>query len=257
MDSRSIEKLSLNHWPSLSTLVYDGWLLRFANGYTKRANSISPIYGSTYDLQRKMDDCEKMYRDQRLPVIYKITPFVHPVNLDEVLGERGYSQLDITSVQVLDLEHVRQPQLQGVKVSEEADPAWIHAFCAINRVKEEHKATMVTMLGNIKARKAMISLYADGRAIACGCGVLERGYMGLFDIVTDPDYRNQGYAEQMILHLLQWGKQHGARHSYLAVVANNAPARRLYEKLGYTEIYRYWYRVKGMGERATHRYIQK
>lgn len=244
MDSRSIEELSLNHWPSLSTLLYDGWLLRFAEGYTKRANSISPIYGSTYDLYQKIGECEKLYRDQLLPVIYKITPFVRPAHLDEVLAERGYSQLDITSVQVRDLKHVRQPRQVSVTISEEADSEWINAFCGMSQVQDQYKATMVAMLGNIKTRKAMISLYVDGRAVACGYGVIEREYLGLFDIVTDPDYRNQGYAEQMILHLLQLGKQHGARYSYLAVVANNAPAQRLYEKIGYTEIYRYWYRVK-------------
>ena len=248
MDSRSIEELSLNHWPSLSTLLYDGWLLRFADGYTKRANSINPIYDSTYDLHQKIGECEKLYGDQLLPVIYKITPFVRPAHLDEVLAERGYSQIDTTSVQVLDLKHVRQPRLESVKISEDADSEWINTFYRMSQVKDEYKTTMVTMLGNIKTRKAMISLYVDGRAVACGYGVIEREYLGLFDIVTDPDYRNQGYAEQMILHLLQWGKQHGARYSYLAVVANNAPAKRLYKKIGYTEIYRYWYRVKEMGK---------
>ncbi|GAA0383648.1 GNAT family N-acetyltransferase [Paenibacillus motobuensis] len=244
MDSKSIEELSLNHWPSLSTLLYDGWLLRFANGYTKRANSISPIYDCTYDLQLKIDECEKMYRGQQLPVIYKITPFVHPAHLDEVLAERGYLKHDMTSVQVLDLKHVRQPRLRSVKLSQEADLEWINDFCQMSQVGERHIPTMTTMLDNIKGCKTMISLYADSRAVACGFGVIEREYLGLFDIVTHPDYRNQGYAGQMILHLLQWGKQHGARYSYLAVVANNAPALRLYEKIGYSEIYKYWYRVK-------------
>jgi len=244
MDSRSIEELSLNHWPSLSTLLYDGWLLRFANGYTKRANSISPIYDSTYDLQQKIDECEKLYRDQQLPVIYKITPFVNPTHLDEVLAERGYTQLDVTSVQLLDLKHVRLPRLRSVRLSEEADSEWINNFCRMSQVKEQYEPTIERLLGNIKTRKGFITMYVDGRAVACGYGVIEREYLGLFDIVTDPDYRNQGYAEQMILHLLQWGKQHGARHSYLAVIANNAPARQLYEKIGYAEIYKYWYRVK-------------
>jgi len=48
------EELSLNAHPSLQTQVYDGWILRYANGYTSRANSINPLYQSTLDLQEKI-----------------------------------------------------------------------------------------------------------------------------------------------------------------------------------------------------------
>ena len=47
-----------------------------------------------------------------------------------------------------------------------------------------------------------------------------------------------------MLNLLHWGKQHGAEYSYLLVVLGNAPAIKLYDKIGYEEIYQYWYRVK-------------
>ncbi|GAK41769.1 hypothetical protein TCA2_4261 [Paenibacillus sp. TCA20] len=64
--------------------------------------------------------------------------------------------------------------------------------------------------------------------------------------MTDARYRNRGFGQQMILNLLSWGKDHGARFSYLAVIANNAPALRLYSKIGYTENYKYWYRVRAL-----------
>ena len=41
---RYLEELALNAWTSIQTVVYDGWLIRFSNGYTKRANSVNPIY---------------------------------------------------------------------------------------------------------------------------------------------------------------------------------------------------------------------
>lgn len=61
MDNKFIEELSLNHWQSLSTLLYDGWVLRFADGYTKRANSINPIHYSTCNLTIKIKECENIY----------------------------------------------------------------------------------------------------------------------------------------------------------------------------------------------------
>jgi ribosomal protein S18 acetylase RimI-like enzyme len=44
--------------------------------------------------------------------------------------------------------------------------------------------------------------------------------------------------------LLSWAKQQGAQKTYLQVMLNNAPALRLYEKLGFKEAYQYWYRLK-------------
>jgi hypothetical protein len=32
---KTFEELLLNMWPALQTKLYDGWILRFANGYTK------------------------------------------------------------------------------------------------------------------------------------------------------------------------------------------------------------------------------
>lgn len=244
MDHRQIEELSLNNWPALSTLLYDGWVLRFAEGFTKRANSINPIHDSTWDVDGKIEQCERIYAANQLPEVYKITPFVRPGNLDGVLANRVYSVVDITSVQTLRLDSLAEPKPYTVQIDELATDAWIGLFCRMNRMDLRYKPVMERMLSNIRTPKGFITLFSDGEAVSCGLGVIERGYIGLYDIVTDERYRNRGFAEQMILHLLHWGKANGAGYSYLAVVAENAPALRLYSKLGYSEIYKYWYRVK-------------
>lgn len=243
MNHKFIEELSLNHWQPLSTLLYDGWVLRFADGYTKRANSIQPLYHSTCGADEKIKTCEKIYSANQLPTIFKMTPFIQPPNLDAILEAKGYSVMDITSVQTLDLANISEPKLTSVKIDEKITTEWLSDFCRLNHVNDKHKPTMERMLSNIKTKKGFISFYHNEQVIACGLGVIEREYIGLYDIVTDIQYRNRGFGEQMIRNLLKWGKENGAKSSYLAVISNNEPALRLYSKLGYSEIYKYWYRV--------------
>jgi len=244
MEHKFIEELSLNHWPSLSMLFYDGWVLRFADGYTKRANSVNPIYDSTLDVKVKIKECENIYSANRLPTVFKITPFVHPAHLDKTLEDLGYTLIDTTSVQILHLDRASEPLLTSAVIHEDITPAWVEDYCRLSNTDAKNRNVMARMLSNIRTKMGFISLYCDGQVVACGRGVVEREYIGVYDIVTDEHFRNRGFGEQMVLNLLKWGKENGAKYSYLAVVANNQPALRLYSKIGYEEIYRYWYRVK-------------
>jgi GNAT superfamily N-acetyltransferase len=100
------------------------------------------------------------------------------------------------------------------------------------------------MVANSFSKKAFAMLYDNDRIVACGLGMVERDCIGLYNIVTDKEHRGRGHGEQLLLHLLQWARRNGVVRSYLQVVANNGPARRLYAKLGFRETYTYWYRVK-------------
>lgn len=217
MDNKFIEELSLNHWQSLSTLLYDGWVLRFADGYTKRANSINPIHYSTCNLTIKIKECENIYSAHHLPTIYKITPFIHPMHLDETLEEMGYTLIDTTSVQTLNLDNISEPKLTSVIINEEITSGWLEDFCRLNHVQNKDKYVMERMLSNIKTKKGFISFYYEEQFVACGLGVIGREYIGLYDIVTEKNYRNRGFGEQMILNLLKWGKENGAKYSYLGL----------------------------------------
>ena len=47
---RGLESRLINAWPSFDYQTYDGWMVRFAGGYSKRANSATPlVQGATLD----------------------------------------------------------------------------------------------------------------------------------------------------------------------------------------------------------------
>ncbi len=99
------------------------------------------------------------------------------------------------------------------------------------------------MLSNASASTAFFSLKEGTQTVACGIGVVQEPFIGLFDIVTHAGYRNRGYGRQLVSDILRWGKTQGARTAYLQVMLNNAPALRLYSNIGFTESYQYWYRI--------------
>ncbi len=99
---RFYEELSFNSHPSLQTQYYDGWILRFSNGYTNRANSVNMIYPSMIDLQTKVEYCEKCYSQRQLPCVFKVTDGSDEW-LDAMLEGRGYWVVTPTDLMVMDL----------------------------------------------------------------------------------------------------------------------------------------------------------
>lgn len=239
-----LEELSMKAWPALETLADDGWVIRFAEGYTKRANSVYPLYPSERELDEKILACETLYTKKGLPTIFKLTPAAQPAELDRVLEEKGYLTSGHTSVQTVSLDSINAPTVHPVRVYTECTDEWLDDFCRLSAKRENEKHTMSQTLRKINPPACYMTLFHEDAAVACGLGVLDRGYLGLYDIVTDSRFRRQGFGEQLVLNLLHWGAKNGAKASYLQVIMDNWPARRLYEKLGYREAYPYWYRIK-------------
>jgi ribosomal protein S18 acetylase RimI-like enzyme len=241
---RFLEELALNAWPALQVTLYDGWLLRFAGGYTRRANSVSPIYPSSLGLGEKTTFCERSYAARRLPAVFKITPAVQPPDLDAALAQTGYARDGETSVQVASLAMVPSATVDSVAMETRPTPEWLSDFCRLRGVDSRLLPTMAGMLEAIVPAHCFMTIRGDGETLAMGLAVLERGYVSLHDIVTAPTARNRGLGSQLVAALLEWGRAGGARKATLAVMCDNAPALHLYAKLGFVETYRYWYRVK-------------
>lgn len=239
-----LEGLSFTSWPSLHTLVYDGWVLRFSDGFTKRANSINPLFSSSLSLDDKLSHCERLYSSRGLKVIFKLTHASFPTNLDTVLEDRGYEEIDCTSVQTLSLTSDFLPEHEAFDVFTELSDVWVDAFCSLNRTAAKNRSALVHILERILPPTFYVSLLVKGKVVACGFAVLDGSMISFYDIFTKVSQRKKGYGEQIMLHLLQLGKDHGATSAFLQVMKNNIAALRLYKKLGFKEEYIYWYRVK-------------
>jgi RimJ/RimL family protein N-acetyltransferase len=234
----------MNAWPAMRTLHFDGWVLRFADGYTKRANSVYPLYPSEIDVDAKIEFCQSFYRGLNLPAVFKMTRASTPSGLDAHLEKRGYRVDSQTSVQLLDLTREKYEVVGNVDLTSDDTEAWHTAFARMNNVSADRRVTHENILHAITPEKCYASIRLNAQITGCGLGVLQAGHLGIFDIVIHPDHRGQGHGTHLMGALLAWGQEHGADRTYLQVMCNNEPALQLYEKLGFKEEYRYWYRVQ-------------
>ncbi len=238
-DLRRIEELGLNSSASPGQLLYDGWLLRLLPGQAKRARSVNAVYPSTRPLAEKVDHCERLYRSHKLPVIFRITPFSEPAALDAELERLAYPRFDETAVEVA---AIAPANLTRRSIETMPLPAWVEAVGELRGAPREHRTSHLERLQSSPLQHRALAIRQGGRIVATGLTIVEDGWAGLFDIVTDTALRRQGFGQQLVHGLLQAAWDLGARQAYLQVTANNTPARTLYAQLGFKERYRYWYR---------------
>jgi ribosomal protein S18 acetylase RimI-like enzyme len=243
MRHRRIEEASLNAWPALQQMLFDGWLLRFTKGYTKRANSVNPLCGSSMNAEEKIELCERLYAEKAQPAIFRLTPLASPGDLDHILARHRYRHIDLTSVQHLDLRSQAMQAEPSVELRHATVDNWLDTFCRLSAAPRAQHHTHQEILQAIPAKRLLAVLADSDTIVACGLGVLEHEYFGLFDLVTDPQQRNKGYGAKLVVSMLRWAQEHAAAHAYLQVMQSNAPAQHLYAKLGFEEVYQYWYRV--------------
>ena len=252
-DSLFYEMLGFNTHPCLEEELYDGWLLRFAEGYTKRANSVNVVGESTMPVAEKVKHCEEKYTEYNLQPVFKIAPMA--LEIDELLEERGYSAVDKTNVMAVDLaKQVRETKGNGCKateigeisvtVEEKFTETWQYYYFTFNKVSPVHVPTAKKIQAKITNPVLCTTVYVDKKAVACGLGVLEQGCVGLLDIVVKEEYRGCGFGKVLCQALLEKAKEKGATVGYLQVVDSNTVAKKLYKSLGFEDVYSYWYRVK-------------
>ncbi len=241
---RKFEEISNNAWPAIRVLQYDGWILRFAYGVTRRANSIGMLYPSTLDPAVKIARCEAICTTWGIAPCFKVTPRAEPDGIDGVLERAGYRIQSQISFQTADLGAFRSSPDPDVVYSDHPDPRWMDEFIRMNGFDPGRRSTYMDILGHLNLPMTTVSIVRDGKVAAVGLGVAEGQYVGLFDIVVDPGWRQRGLGRRITASLLRWGMNRGAGTAYLQVLCENEPALALYHALGFREIYRYWYRTK-------------
>jgi ribosomal protein S18 acetylase RimI-like enzyme len=241
---RAIELASLRAWPAIEEVPYEGWTLRFSEGFSGRANSVQALGTSKLALRERVERCEAWYEDRGHPCRFRITAFTEP-GLDDHLAGRGYARLSHTHVLARPTTGFAVEEPQAADLREAGLHDWLGIYATFNGVPAT-PAPMRRIIQRVGPGSLLGVLWADRphRPVACGMAVLDGELLGLFDLVVDPGERKRGWGRELVRRLVAWGAGGGARRVYLQVTADNAAALALYRALGFESAYDYWYRVQ-------------
>lgn len=244
--AKRVEEACLNGWPALREVIFDGWLIRQADGYTRRTNSVNLLSPGALPLDHKIQYCEAVYAAQGQPAIFCIPTHADP-DLSRALDRRGYGPPEDASC-VLFADLAEAPlEPAGDVVLEKGFPgeAWLNTLARLQGQNQAAQETHAKILKSLSVPAVFAAVRSDdGRLRALAFGAVHDGLVCVNSVVTDSVVRRQGLGRKVVSAVLAWFKEHqGAAGACLAVVADNTPAMALYGSLGFRrEVYRYHYR---------------
>lgn len=234
--------------PADETEDVEGWWLRHAPDGPWWVGSVLPYADATPgELGRRVATAEEFYADRGATARFQISPGAGPDGLDSALAERGYRRLSVMSLQVAPTARARAPasgaSLQ-VHLDDRPTRPWFEVWHELLGEGGDPRSDW-NMLGRVEPPSAYASVIAGNRVLGVGRAVADRGWAGVFGMATVPEARGRGVARAVLAALAGWAQARGAKRMYLQVAADNIPALRLYERLGFVELTRYHYREAG------------
>lgn len=229
----------MNCWPALQTVVYDGWIVRYAEGLTRRSNSVVPLYHSSLPLETKIKFCEDFYNSRNEPCIFKLTNMSKPEDLDKELDFRAYNRSEDSWVMTLDMNRKIEGLQNNVEFVSPED--WVFFYSKLNHFER------LGLLDRILSASTAINYFGvirfNGEVVASGLLAVQGKMAGLFQIVVDDTLRHRGFGKELMLGLIAKAKKEKTNLLYLQVEQKNVVARNLYNSLGFKDEYKYWYRI--------------
>lgn len=241
----------MNSWPAKDYFFYKGWILRFTNGVTSRANSVIPLnyYGNRRTLSRDIAIVEEAYQIYDLPAIFTMHDFHKPKYLRNELVSRNYREISHTvalgnRLNDINIEKLNKNYEYSFQEKRNGDFSEFLSKKSSKSKEEQNIINKITQRINIPKKCFIIAKFRDS-IIGTLMGVLDsNGYLYLADMFVDPNFRKQGIAKSMFFKITnEWVNPKNVKMLWLQVEIENEPAISLYENIGLKKLYNYYYLI--------------
>lgn len=237
-DVEAIERATVAALAPRIVVEDDRWLIAIDDGRISRANSVTPLAAGADLLDAKLSRAEAAYAGAGLPPAFRVPD--RPVfdALRGRLGDRGYEPHQPTLVQVCTVQRL----LDGLdvapgEISDVTGKAWAAAFGG-EGFDPVDAASRVRALS--RSPGAVYGSVRDGGAVqAVGAMSFGLGWAGIHGMRTAMAFRGQGLAQRVLAALAREARKRRVERVYLQVERDNASARALYARAGFTPAWEY------------------
>ena len=238
-----VEALCADAWPSLEEEAVAGWQLKYARGVSRRSNSANPTPNAAHDLAAVAPAAEAFFRARGLPCRFRILSFLPP-RLDAWLAAQGYeTESGTRTLQATVLDRAKTSK--RTRLSTAPGAAWIEGVTAAQGREGVERETYARIVSRLAVPSAFaVTDNETGEPASFAFAARTAHGICIESVATREDQRGRGFAGETVSALMAWGASNGAKAAFLQVQADNHPAVRVYERLGFElELYRYHYRT--------------
>ncbi|GAB7066532.1 GNAT family N-acetyltransferase [Mycobacterium hodleri] len=218
-DIRNLEHAAALGWPGVEQEWVGGWLLRFGHGSTRRANSAVPLLPTPGE---HVDEIADWYATRGAPALLAVPdrlfgiPPGHPTDGENVVMARQLTEgVAAATAHVAPRPDDDWLRLHPRQVPVDVLTAVVDGVVAFGRAED-------AAVGRVA-----VTVAPDGTRWA-----------GLSSVHVAENARRRGLARSLCEALLGWAVDQGATRAYVQVLADNAPAKKLYESTGFGEHHR-------------------
>ncbi|WP_409466716.1 GNAT family N-acetyltransferase [Amycolatopsis sp. GA6-003] len=230
-----LEIVCAKAWPAVVEEPLGEWTLRWADGFTGRANSALAVGDPGRPVREALEAVCDFAHARGIPPAVQV---LEDSELEREVAAAGWrEQVEHAAgyrVSVLTGPLPSGPS-RGAEVLDQATPEWWEL--AENTTEPSPAQRHVVTTG--KVGYGVVT--ADGTTAGAVRGAIVDGWLHVARLAVAPAFRRRGLATTVLHALADWGRAHGADKWVLQVAAGNTGALALYSALGCSEHHRYRY----------------
>lgn len=240
-----LEAVLSRGWRGTVEQPLGGWLLRAADGFTSRANSVLPLGSPGLPVPDALGVVEGFYRSRGLPPTIQMPvdgPGSALAELDAALAARGWSLQTPNRVLTVELPDMLA-RLPGdpdpaVVLADVPDDGWLAGY----RYRDAELPPSARAV-LVRTERPVFAAVRDARGQAgVARGALTGDWLGVTAVTVPPDRRREGVASRLMAAVGRWALDRGATSVALQVDRTNTAALALYGRLGFGVHHAYHYR---------------
>ena len=234
----ALEQRLLHVWPAVTTHMLDGWAVRFAGGYTGRANSASAIVPGAPIDNSLITRVVAMYSQEKLTPLFRVSPVAH-ADSAEILQQRGFVSRGLAHTMIADIKPRNYMHDSRVQLSPNPDMCWCVGVTDRQELAKRIPHALHAIVSRIQVPVQFATLFVEGEAVGFGVAAIDRGWVELGSIVIDVGHRGKGLGRAWVSALLNWAFSQHVDKAFLQVDVSNATALALYRSFGFEVLYDY------------------